>query len=172
MNQIIVVLLILVGCKSKSLDEWTTMPSNAVTAEVDGVKMTADLWQGVWPVHGSEEGRKDYTYQRAIGADMAVSPPSFSFTLGGPDTLEDFVKKRAKVTNWLRKDTLPDGYVASFENPANAGAGDYFIYVHRVAGTAKLNCEARVAPWDAGGNSKDEVPLLEKACLSLRLGAK
>jgi len=144
-------------------DDWTSKPIKTVAATVDGIAFTIDLPDGMR--QKAEDGGVHFDF--LVGE--YVKTPEVTVRAGGfAKTLEDYLKSEASTKDWLRKDTLPDGYITSAENSAYKGKEDYLVYAYRTAGDKVLTCQARVTPWSRGATTKDKVPLVEKMCLSLK----
>ena len=160
------ILVLVAACGSKGAGEdWTRRATKPVTATVDGVKFSIDLPEGMREKDAPEEVTFDFHV--TIDGEGYTKTPEFHVRTDkyGDKTLDDFVKNWGKdVTVWLRKEAQPDGYLASYENPAYKGKDDYLVERHGDG----LQCSARVTPWNRGDTVKDKVPLIEKMCLSLK----
>lgn len=153
------------GCSKSSggMSDWTKLPVKTVSATVKGLAFTIDLPEGMRQTLDRDDVAFDFH------VNGRVYTPSFTISAGSVAmTLDDYVKFQNKVENWLRKDTLPDGYVVSYENPNYKNSQDYITYVHRAFGDQVLTCRARLTPSSPEGKPKDQVPTVEKACLSLK----
>jgi hypothetical protein len=169
MRNLFISCLMLVACGKGGGggDDWTTHPVKTVSATSKGVAFTIDLPDGMRQKPDGDRVEFDFL----VGE--YTKTPNFTISVGGfAKTIDDYVKTEPKVDNWLRKEALPDGgYIASYENSAYKGKEDYLVYVYRPVGDKVLTCHARVTPWERGASVKDKVPLVEKACLSMK-GAK
>jgi hypothetical protein len=154
-------LALLAACGSSSGD-WTSKPIVSVSSEADGIKFTIDAPEGM-RVRGAELD---------FHIDGYVKTPNIRISKGGTyaKTLDDFKKSNKDVTDWIRAETLPDGYIATYENTAYKGKEDYLVHVEKTANGKTLACDARVTPWDKGATTKDKLPQLEKICLSIKPG--
>ncbi len=163
MRTLIIVLGCAAACGGKG-DDWTKRPIKTVSATVKGIAFTIDLPDGMRQKTRDDEVEWDFLVgEYAKTPDISVSAGGFA------KTLDDYVKTEPKVDNWLRKDSLPDGYIASNENDTYKGKEDYIVYAYRAFGDTVLTCHARVTPWERGATVKDKVPLVEKMCLSIKL---
>jgi hypothetical protein len=145
-------------------DDWTQRPVKPVSGTVKGLAFTIDLPEGMRQKTQPDEVEFDFKVgEYAKTPDVTISAGGYA------KTLEDYMKTEPKVDTWLRKDTLPDGYIATYENTAYKGKEDYLVYAYRKFGDTVLTCHARVTPWERGATTKDKLPLLEKACLSIKL---
>jgi hypothetical protein len=157
------VLVAACGGGSDSDSDWTQKPIETVSIEVNGTKLTIDLPKGMRQT--PESG--GVTFDFHVGG--YVKTPGISIREGALDaTLDDYIKGEPKVDPWLRKDTLPDGYIATYENTAYKGKEDYLVFVQRTLGDKVFRCSLRVTPWSRGAKVKDKLPLAEKICLSLK----
>ncbi len=164
MRTILILALAAAACGKGGGDDWTKRLVKPVTGTAGGIAFTIDLPEGMRQKPDGDDVKFDF-----LVGEYAKTP---SFTIGSAafaKTLEDYVKFESKVDNWLRKDALPEGgYVVSYENHNYKGKEDYLVYVYRPVGDKALTCSARVTPWTKGASVKDKVPLVEKACLSLK----
>lgn len=153
--------LTLAGCGGDKV--WSDRALKTVTGTVDGTGFTIEVPDGM---HRTDEPtRVQFDFEisgRTKTPDITVNTDKYA------PTLDDFIKSEPNVTNWVRKDALPDGYIATYENSSYKGREDYLVYVHRVIGGKSLTCSARVTPWTKGATTKDKLPALEKICLSLK----
>ncbi len=144
-------------------DDWTSKPIKTVSATADGVAFTIDLPDGM----RQKPDSGGVTFDFLVG-EYAKTPEVTVRAAGFAKTLEEYMKSEPRTSEWLRKDTLPDGYIASAENPNYKGKEDYVVYAYHSAGDKVLTCHARVTPWSRGATTKDKLPLVEKICLSLK----
>jgi len=151
------------ACGTGSGDDWTKKPVKPVSATVKGIPFTIELPEGMRQKAEADEVRWDFHVD-----GYAKTPEVTVSAAGWADSLEKYLETEKSVDNWLRKDSLPDGYVVSYENSAYKGKEDYIVYVYKKAGDKVLTCSARVTPWTRGAKTKDKVPLVEKMCLSLK----
>ncbi len=157
--------LLVIGCGGKDGGEdWSTRPLEEVTANTDGILFSIKIPKGMRQKEAAGGGVVwDFLVDgRVYSPDITVRAAGYA------DTLEKYVETEKRVDNWLRKDTLPDGYVATYENASYKGREDYLVYVYKKVGDKVLTCSARVTPWVKGGKTKDKVPLVENMCLSMR----
>jgi hypothetical protein len=157
-------LIIAAGCGGGGGDDWTKRPVKPVSATVEGIAFAIELPEGMRLKAKPDEARWDF-----LVGEYAKTPEITVREGGFAKTLEDYLKVEPKVDNWLRKETLPDGYIVSNENDAYKGQEDYLVYVYKTFGDKVLTCHARVTPWERGATVKDKVPLVEKMCLSMKL---
>src|SRR4051812_18926323 len=155
-----VVLLVAAACGKGSGDDWTKRPVKTQSATVKGVAFTIDLPDGMRKKEEPDEVRWDFLVD-----GYAKTPEVSVSATGWADSLDKYLETEKDVTNWLRKDSLPDGYVVSYENSSYKGKEDYLIYVYKKTGDKVLTCHARVTPWTKGASTKDKVPAVEKMCL-------
>lgn len=163
MRTILVLVIALAGCSKGGVPDWTKRAVKTVSATVKGVAFTIDLPEGM----RQKDDGGDVVFDFLI--DGRVYTPEFMIKTGYvAKTLDEYVAFAREADNWLRKEALPDGYVVSYENPSYKGKEDYITYVYRTFGDQALVCSARLAPSSRGGKTKDQVPAVEKVCLSLK----
>ena len=165
MRTVLITSVLVAACsKGDNGDDWSKRAVKTVSASARGVAFTIDLPDGM----RQRPDRGDVEF--AFHIDGYTKTPQFTIGTGGvAKTIDEYVKFEPNVDNWLRKETLPDGgFIASHENAAYKGKEDYLVYVYRPSGENGLSCLARVTPWSRGATVKDKVPLIEKACLSLK----
>jgi hypothetical protein len=151
------------ACGKGGGSDWTSKPAKTIAATVRGVAFTIEAPEGMRQQAKPDELQLDFLI------DDYVKTPDITVRASGyAKTLDDYVKSEKEVTNWVRRDALPDGYVVSYENPNYKGKEDYLVYVHRTFGDKVLTCEGRLTPWERGATSKDKLPALEKVCLSIK----
>ena len=156
-------IILTAACGGGSDSDWTKKGTETVSIDVEGSKLTIDVPKGM-RMKSESDG---VTFDFLVGE--YVKTPDISIREGGfAATIDDYVKGEAKVDNWLRKDTLPDGYIVSYENSAYKGKEDYVVFAHRTLGDKVFTCSVRVTPWSRGAKVKDKVPLAEQICLSLK----
>jgi hypothetical protein len=152
------------ACGKGGGGDWTSRPIKPITVTVDGVKLTIDAPDGMRQKEDHGQLRLDF-----LDGEY-VKTPDITIGIGGyAKTIDDFVKTEPKVDSWVRKEALPDGYVASYENPTYKGKEDYLVYVNRTLGDKVVTCNVRLTPWDRGATVKDKIPQAEKICLSIKL---
>ena len=153
----------LVACGKGDGEDWTKKPIKTVTGTVKGVAFSIDIPDGMRMK--AEPDRVEFDFK--VGD--YVKTPNISIGEGTfADTLDKFVETEKSVDNWVKKEPLPDGYIATYENSSYKGREDYLIYAVRKFGDKTLSCSVRVTPWTKGATVKEKLPLLEKACLSLK----
>jgi hypothetical protein len=157
----ILVCALLAGCGGKS-EDWSKRPLETKAAKADDINFTIDVPKGM----RQKDDAGGVVWDFLI--DGRVYTPDISVRAGGyAKTLDEYLATEKSVENWVRKETLPDGYVASYENPSYKGREDYIVYVYKKFGDKVLTCNARVTPWEKGGKTKDKLPQLEKICSSM-----
>ncbi|MDB4955492.1 MAG: hypothetical protein JWO36_3061 [Myxococcales bacterium] len=164
MKSILLMLCVAATACAGGGDDWTKKPLKTVSGTAGGVPFSIELPDGM----REKVDGKDVRYDFHI--DDRTKTPEITVSAGGyAKTLDDYMKTEPGVDNWLRKETLPDGYVVSYENSSYKGKEDYLVYVYRTFGDKVMTCHARVTPWTKGAAVKDKVPLIEKMCLSMKL---
>jgi hypothetical protein len=153
----------LTACGKKGGSDWTQRPIKTISGTVDGIAFTIDVPDGMRQKAKPDELALDF-----LDGEYAKSPDVWIRSGTSGKTLDDYVKSEPNVTVWLRKESLPDGYIASHENAAYKGTDDWIVAAVRTGGGKVLSCNARVTPWEPGATAKDKVPLVEKMCLSLK----
>jgi hypothetical protein len=166
-----VLLMSAVACGgNKAPESWTTRPVKTVAGTVAGIKFSIDLPEGMRQKDEKDEAVWDFLVK--IGDEEYAKTPEIRIKSGtyADKTLEEAMKSpmRTDVSNWVRKDALPDGYILAYENGAYKGKEDYIIERY-IAGEPSLECSIRVTPWTRGATVKDKLPQAEKICESLKL---
>lgn len=161
----------LAACGKKGAPEdWTKRPVKTTTASVRGIKFSIDLPEGMRQKDERDEAVWDFLVE--MGGEKYAKTPEIRIKSGqyADKTLEDAMKSpiRQKVTNWVRKDTLPDGYIIAFENDMYKGKEDYIVERY-IGSEPSLECWIRVSPWTRGATVKDKLPQVEKICESVKL---
>jgi hypothetical protein len=154
--------LVASACGSGDKD-WTQRPLKTVTGTTKEVAFSIELPDGMEKQDDGGMVRFDFHIDgRHKTPEISVGTADYA------PTLDDYLKTEPGVTNWIRKDTLPDGYIVSYENSSYKGREDYLVFARRAIGGKTLTCNARVTPWTKGATTKDKLPALEKICLSLK----
>jgi hypothetical protein len=166
-----VLLVSLVACGGNNGPEsWTKRPVKTVTGTVEGIKFSIDLPDGMRQKDEKDEAVWDFLVEH--GGEKYSKTPEIRIKSGkyADKTLEDAMKSpvRSNTTNWVRKDTLPVGYIVAYENGAYKGKEDYIVERY-IAGEPSLECSIRVTPWTRGATVKDKLPQAEKICESLKV---
>ena len=147
-------------------EDWTKKPTETVSGKVDGVAFTIEVPKGMRQKAEADELRFDFLVDdRVFTPDIVIREGAFA------KTLDDYVKGEPKVASWIRKESLADGYVVSYENPNYKGKEDYLVYAIKTVGDKVLTCSGRVTRWSKDDKVKDKVPALEKVCLSIKPAA-
>ena len=161
MRMLAICLVVAAACGGKG-EDWTKRPLKQVIATSGGIKFTIEVPDGMRQRPDGDGVQWDFLI------DDRVFTPDITVRAGGyAKTLDEYVATDKTVDQWIRKDTLPDGYIATNENPSYKGREDYLVYVYKKVGDSALTCHARVTPWRKGGKTKDQLPQLEKICLSM-----
>ncbi len=165
-----VIALALVGC-SKGPEHWAKRPVKPLSKTVAGVAFTIELPEGMVEKPDGDGLKWDFEVER--GGEKYIKTPwvMISSAKYADKTLDAYMKSpvHKDVTNWVRKDTLPDGYVVSYENPAYKGKDDYLIE-RVIVGDPGLDCTVRLGAWERGDDVKAAIPQAEKMCTSIKLG--
>jgi hypothetical protein len=152
------VLVLLAACGGGGGD-WSARKVAPVTGTFNGKAFTIELPQGMTQTPSKYEVTFDFR------EDGRVHTPSVTVSdSAGWKTLDDYVKSETKVSTWVRKDTLPNGFIAAHENTAYPGREDYVVY----SVIDGWGCMVRVTPWKKGDSVKDKLPAAEQMCLSLK----
>lgn len=166
-----VLLVSLVACGGNNGPEsWTKRSVKTVTATVNGIKFSIDLPDGMR--QKDEKDEVDWDFLVDIGGEKYAKTPEVRVRSGeyADKTLDAALKSpmHKDTTNWVRKDTLPDGYIVAYENAAYKNKEDYIVERY-LASEPSLECSIRVTPWTRGATVKDKLPQVEKICESLKL---
>ncbi|MGN6109955.1 MAG: hypothetical protein ACTHU0_32920 [Kofleriaceae bacterium] len=172
MRNLLIVAVLATACSKGGGFDWTSRSVKTVTASVETKAAAGGTEQTSFSIdlpEGMEQ--KDVGYGLAFNFHVegrTVYPEFVVSRQKRIDKLDDYVKNHANVTTWLRKDELPNGFVASYENPSYKGKEDYLTEVQLAFGDKVLVCTARLVPASRGAKVKDQVPAVEKVCLSLK----
>ena len=151
-------LLVFAACGGGGGD-WTTRKVAPVTASFEGKSFTIDLPEGMRQKADKYEVRWDF-----LEGEYAKTPEISVSTHAAWKTVDDYAKSESKVTTWVRKETLADGFIAVHENMNYPGKEDYIVYAVK----GDWGCMARVTPWSKGDKVLDKLPAVEKMCLSIK----
>ncbi len=152
-------LILLAACGGGGGADWSTRKVLPVTAQFNGKSFTIDLPEGMRQKMTKWEVEFDF-----LEGEYAKTPDVTVADTSGWKTADDYAKSESKVTTWIRKETLPDGFIAVHENMAYPGKEDYIVYVVK----SGWGCMVRVTPWSRGDTVKDKLPAAENICLSLK----
>jgi hypothetical protein len=160
-----VVFLLLVACGDKGDKEWTQRATPTVHKTIGGVGFSIDLPEGMRERLERDELHYDFVVKHN-GEDY-VKPLEIyvSTTTSAKPTLDEELKSPlySPTTVWVRKDSLPDGYILDYE----ANKDTYWVE-RTILGSPSLQCRFLVRAWDRGDNVKDKLPQAEKVCLSMK----
>lgn len=149
----------LAACGGGGGDDWTKRKLVTSNETVDAVTFSIDLPEGMTKKVDNHGGMHWDVREndRVFTPDITVSDKA-AFK-----TLDDYTKFAA-AKEYLRKDTLPDGFIVAHENPAYPGKEDYIVYAMR----GPLGCMVRVSRWTKGDDVKAKLPAAEQLCLSIK----
>src|SRR5262245_59903189 len=98
--------LLATACGSKG-EDWTKRALKRVTASSEGIKFTIDVPDGMRQRDDSGGVQWDFLI------DGRVYTPDITVRAGGyAKTLDEYVASEKNIDNWIRKEQLPDGYIA------------------------------------------------------------
>ncbi len=132
---------------------------------------TRDVDYVAFPVSAvsAQRGESGHRYEHGRELSVTISIG------GGARTLEQFLAEHRDDTTWLRKDRLPDGFLASFQNPTYDDPNDLLVHLYRGFGVDTdhanegMTCHAELKPANASDVAKTHIPLVEKICSSLKM---
>jgi len=157
--------ILLAACGSGDPKHWKDQPLETVTGSADGHAYSIDLPKGSEKSKYSEE----WQYHAKVNGEAYVFPPSVSlFWHAKKETLDEALAADFEKSEPLKKEAQTDGFVYT-KREADKKHPTYVITQWKYAGDGAMECHARVWDLKAGEGVKDQLPLVEKMCASLKV---
>lgn len=146
---------------------WSTQPLEPTTGTTRGTSYTIDLPKDMTL---RDRGKSGMRYE------LAPHGLAITVSIGGAErTVDEFLSTRRDDTVYLRKDTLPDGFLVTYQNPSYDDPNDLMVHLYRGFGVDTnhagegMTCHASLKPRAPAEQAKSSIGVVERACLSLKM---
>ncbi len=165
MRNLLLLSVVLAACGGGGPTHWKDQPVETVSATFKGHAYTIDLPKGM--TKGTSTYDDDYQYHQDKNGEPYTFAPSVGVSWSDKKgTLEDELKNEKDPM--VHKESMADGWVATFENGSKGKGDDFVIHAEKFVGDAAFSCHARVYAMKRGEDVKALIPLVEKMCLSIK----
>lgn len=168
----LLLLLVVLGCKSdpqtapaSKEPHWSTRPLETSEATTRRTRYSITLPKGM-------------TVRDRNRSGMRYELPGLALTIstGGIErSMAEFRATHRDDTVWLRTDTLPDGFLATYQDPSRDDPHRLMVHLYRGFGVNTdhanegMTCHGELRPAHPGEVVKTSIPAAEKICLSLQM---